>query len=632
MRAVIRLLVLIGLVVSSAALTPLAVANTPTPSAGASASTSPGDEPSASSDPADESGSSAATPSPTAGPTAGTAKRTAGKAIPDPNLKTTIDTKPATFSTTVVGKFTFHATGSTGFLCTVYHKGMTPSTTACGGVNNGSYTNTRLKASHNPYQFNVRAFTGTATAPLTLGPVTSYRWRIYSSYAPDHYLPSNGATFNTARSSASLRRRNLTRAIRTINSMPGYRQAYPGGCPTAQNAAPGVIRVTMYSIFDRKFASSLINANRRCLSVQVLMNNHLNKNTDPAWRALEKALRPNVYSGGQQRRSFAHRCNSGCRGGGVMHTKMLLFDSRYPVAKVNKIRDTVMFGSTNMTSNATNVQYNDLYAVRNRPTLFSQFSNMFNLMKKDNGYHRNPTTPYKDGPYETTFWPVGKGATDPYTNAFRSIHCTGANGGTGTHGRTIVYINMHAWFGTRGLSLANQVKTLYNKGCYVRILYSFMSYGVFKKLHNGTNSRMSVRRTLFSRNGRTAYIYSHFKNIAVSGYVRSDRSAKVVWTGSNNFTNEGTNFDEVMVRINSWSTYNSYVKKFAAIRKRQSSTKYASFSEPSGGGRAPKRAIAGRWTSERATAPGEMRAPSGTPVITVPGAGVDASGNPYVTD
>ena len=66
---------------------------------------------------------------------------------------------------------------------------------------------------------------------------------------------------------------------------------------------------------------------------------------------------------------------------------------------------------------------------------------------------------------------------------------------------------------------------------------------------------MSVRRTLFSRNGRTAYLYSHLKNIEVSGTCRQRPSTWLVYTGSNNFTNDGTHFDEVMMRIRSGAAY-----------------------------------------------------------------------------
>ena len=52
-----------------------------------------------------------------------------------------------------------------------------------------------------------------------------------------------------------------------------------------------------------------------------------------------------------------------------------------------------MVGSSNMTSNAAKIQWNDLYGVKNYKPLYDQFLEMFNLMRKDNGFHRNQDLP-----------------------------------------------------------------------------------------------------------------------------------------------------------------------------------------------------------------------------------------------
>ena len=271
-----------------------------------------------------------------------------------------------------------------------------------------------------------------------------------------------------------------------------------------------------------------------------------------------------------------------------MHTKMFLFDSTVPApaGAWNKIKDATFVGSSNMTSNAAHVQWNDLYGVRGNADLHGDFLDMFDRMAKDKTDKHLRVYSASGGKYVTTFWPQGTSA-DPEGKLLDSIKCSGATGGTGIGGHSLVYINMHAWFGTRGLGFANKVRGLYNRGCYVRVLYSFMSHAVFVKLHQGTTSRMVVRRTLFSKNGKTAYLYSHFKNIAVSGNVASNTGSRVVWTGSNNFTNDGTHFDEVMMRIADGAAYAQYVKQWNYIRNRMSSSVYANFSEPTGGGRAP---------------------------------------------
>jgi hypothetical protein len=197
------------------------------------------------------------------------------------------------------------------------------------------------------------------------------------------------------------------------------------------------------------------------------------------------------------------------------------------------------------------------------------------------------TLQFSTGSYQTTFTPVTPGGVDPTMTALRSIHCVGATGGTGLNGRTVVYINMHAWFGVRGYAFAQQVRSMYDHGCYVHVLYSFMSLSVYKKLTFGTGPRMTARRTIFSRHGGiNATLYSHFKNVAVSGYVGGNHAAYVSWTGSNNFTNDGLKFDEVTMRIASRAAFLQYRGQFAFITRTRSAATYASFAEPIGGGRA----------------------------------------------
>jgi hypothetical protein len=635
LRALLRLLVLLGLVLSGAALAPLAVADPSSP-----ASPRPG----------------ATTPRAPAGPTAkakaaakaGTKAASPARAAAPPPLTTTIHAHPR--SPAVTGKATFsysanraHQTNVPGvqFRCVLTgpgHPKRAPATcpvdAASGSTTTGHITYTRLTGSRKAYRFAVQAYIpkGIGNPPssrVVLGDSDAFRWRVFNVVSAKRaYVPSNGPSFNRPLSSQSKRRTNLTRVIRTVNGMPGYKQAYPGLCPTAGAYYPGTIRISLYSLVDERVARALIKARHRCINVQVLMNDHLSRHTDSAWRHLEDALGTRTFRGGHPTRSFAHRCHRGCRGGGVLHTKMYLFNSTLRPARLNRLHTVVMFGSTNMTSNAAKVQWNDLFVQRGNSGLFDTFGHMFNLLKRDNGYHRTPGT-ITNGVFQTTFWPQAHGALDPYMRALRQVHCTGATGGTGIHGRTVVYINMHAWFGTRGLALARQVRKMYAHGCYVRVLYGFMSFRVFKILHSHTGGRMSVRRTLFSHDGHTGYVYTHFKNIDISGHVGGDTSAKVIYTGSNNFTNEGLNFDEVMVRIASGRAYNRYVRQFAYMRKRMSSATYANFSEPSGGGRAPRIVFDNEGVPHRI---GVGEAPAGTPVISSDAIRFDVNGEPHAVD
>lgn len=514
---------------------------------------------------------------------------------------TTIDRRPPNSTTARTVTYAFHAdqTGAT-FACRLTGPGRTgtayapcrPTGTTYSGLSVGRYT-----------------FAVHATVPgQQAGPDATDAFTVYDNCAtlvtkcplriPDTYAVPGGATFNNPTGTTASKRRNLTHVIRTINSMPGYRVSSPGRCSNDPARFPGTIRISLYSVADVAFANAMVNASNRCISVQILMNNHLSARNTKAIRILQTGLGSSVFTArGVARRSFAHQCYYGCRGRGVLHSKFYLFNSTLSAPHANRITGTVMVGSSNMTSNAAKVQWNDLFTVRGNPLLHRQFSFMFARMKKDRPERR--LYRFTAGPYQSTFWPQTPGTSDPTLNALRSIRCTGVTGGAGINGRSVVYVNIHAWFEKRGTRLAQQVRSLYNQGCYVRILYSFMTHAIFRQLTTGTGARMSARRTIFSRGGTYATLYSHFKMIAASGHVGSDHSAHVVWTGSNNFTNSGVNFDEVMLRIASSGAFTQYRNQFAFITRRKSSAVWATFLEPRGGGRAPAGPAA---KAQRATA------------------------------
>jgi len=422
---------------------------------------------------------------------------------------------------------------------------------------------------------------GTAAGGTKPGAVSTYSWRMLGVWAPGHYSVPGGATFNNPYGSTGVKRRNLTHVINTINSMPGYRVGSVNSCPRDPAQYPSTIRISLYSSTDMAFARALVNASRRCVSAQLLMNNHLGPKTVPAIRYMQKYLGPYPFAGSTARRSFAHRCHYGCRGGGVLHSKFYLFDSPLVAPGGVPIRGTVMAGSSNMTSNAAGVQWNDLYTVKNRAGLLNGFTSVFNIMKRDHDQRR--TLSVNDGIYSAVFMPLTPHPADPTMSALRSIRCVGAT--TGSAGHTVVYINMHAWFELRGYALAHRVRWMADHGCQVNILYSFMSRTVYNILRGAP--RMSLRRTTFPKaDGIHAKHFTHMKMIAADGYVGSDRGAKVVWTGSNNFTNSGTHFDEVTLRVASAAAYSQYRAHYAFMRDTHSSPIYVKYLEPAGAGQA----------------------------------------------
>ena len=232
MRSLLRLLVLLGVLLSSTAVAPMAWADPTTP--------------------------------PPVAPTAA------------------VDTGPANPTTSpsnapVYSSFTFHADNPAAtFECRITGPGRTNVFGPCPGGVAGAATYTNLKGGS--YVFTVRAVLGTLVGPQT----ADYAWQVVDCslvstlcpvFAPDHYTVPAGATFNDPTGTLVAQRRNLTHVIRTINSMPGYKVPTQAACDP--KVSPSTIRISLYSATDMAFARALVAAARRCISVQILMNNHL---------------------------------------------------------------------------------------------------------------------------------------------------------------------------------------------------------------------------------------------------------------------------------------------------------------------------------------------------------------------
>ena len=403
---------------------------------------------------------------------------------------------------------------------------------------------------------------------------------------PRHYTPPTGPRFNNPYGDKAKKRTLLRHVIRTIQSSPGYLLTKDPKthkrlrCPTNPKFAPSEIKIAVYSIYDKRFAKAIVGAHHRCVSVQVLMNSHLTASTSPSWGSIIHTLGRRHHDWWTQY-SFAHRCHNGCIGTSVLHTKMYLF------SHAGRAHDIVMTGSSNMTRNAAGVQWNDLFTANNDRHLYYQFRYMFRRMVPGR-IARGPFV-FHAGRYTSVFYPFRRATSrsDWTMKDLRSIDCKGARGGTGIHGRTVIYIAMHAWFSKRGRYIAREVRNLYNQGCYVRVLYSFMGYGEYRMLKADSGKRMRVRRVLFAGPLGRATKYSHMKMVAVSGVVAGDRRARVVWTGSNNWSLKSLHADEVTLEIKSALVYRRYVKHWKLMERLRSSPTYANFSEPEGGGRAP---------------------------------------------
>ena len=344
------------------------------------------------------------------------------------------------------------------------------------------------------------------------------------------YTPVTGAIFNRPIGTTAEQRRIFTHVNNTIDATP----------------AGATIRIAVFSFSEKATADALLRAKARGVNVQMVFDDH-------EIYAQETRLRT-AFGKDPKASSFVVYCHLSCRGvsGGNMHDKIFLF------SKAGKAENVTMVGSNNMTSYNATKQWSDVYTIANDPAMFFTYAGVFDQLKWDKAMS---TTYYRSdiNTYQAQFYPYA-GATqfvDPVYQALTKIGCTGATGGTGVKGKTLVRVSQHAWNGTRGTYLARQVAALAQQGCIVEVIY-----GV------GTGKTVRSILTAAGVKGNTVRhkgVLTHQKVLTVNGVYDGDTSAQVVFTGSHNWSDGALKRDETILRIDSPAAYAQYKANFADI-------------------------------------------------------------------
>jgi len=385
------------------------------------------------------------------------------------------------------------------------------------------------------------------SSPASSSPASSSL--VSSSVATEPWRPTSGAHFNVPRADPEPRFRIERQIVGAIN------HARKGS----------LIQISVFS-FDRKnVADALVDARRRGVQVRILMNNH---QMNSVMRRLHRVLGTN-----RTRNNFAYECTYGCRSQGEnLHTKMYLF------SHTGGAKNVVMTGSTNLTYNAVDNQYNDLLVRNDVPKVYAAFSALFDQMRID-----KPVYPpyYKQAigeKYELQVLPYPDfGPThDPVMQMLNRVHCWGARGGTGNNGRTVVRVSMHAWNDYRGTYLARKVRSLFAEGCDVRLMYGMASASVrdefAKKTRRGyvpVHVNGYDTEEVGGLDGKID-LYSHQKILTVSGNYWGDSSTSFVFTGSSNWNAGGAKGDEIIFRASSPTLVNRYLRNFNFIWEERS--------------------------------------------------------------
>ncbi|MEJ7794688.1 MAG: phospholipase D-like domain-containing protein [Nocardioides sp.] len=346
------------------------------------------------------------------------------------------------------------------------------------------------------------------------------------------FTPKTGVVTNDPRSADQ--RRILERILKSI-SFTRRRQT---------------IRIISWNVASTGFVDKLIFAHRRGVSVRLLMSaaKAAEQPSDGDYWRLRRALRqprPDVNLA-KKYRSWARTCERSCRGDrGIAHSKLFIF------SRVGGAERVVMSTSANATEVSANSQWNDLFTQVGNRTIYRGFMKVFRESAKD-----RPVTPayreFKGGDVIGYAYPwKGQNARgDRVIKELKRITCKGARNGTGVDGKTRIRIAQDAIIDQRGIEIAKVLRHKWQSGCDIRIVFALMGRQVRDVLNNTSRGPVPIRQIVQDFDGDGIYDrYLHSKSMAVSGWYRKDRSARVAWQGSENWSGLAKLSDEQGFRI-----------------------------------------------------------------------------------
>lgn len=369
--------------------------------------------------------------------------------------------------------------------------------------------------------------------------------------APDRaaaptWLPVAGPVFNDPTGTAAQRRAILGRIHAAIRNTP----------------AAATIRIATYSIDLVETADLLLEARRRGVNVQIVIN-------DNTVGTVERKLQSRL---GSRRRaaSFLVVCSAACRNGsraGNLHLKV------YSFSRSGAARDVFISSSANLSGGGVRAQWNDAYTVYGDAALFDGWVRLFSQLRLDQPVSPRRVTYRTDGLQVDYQRPVAGSVSrvqvsrtsgDPVIDRIRQVGCT-APRGYGSSGHTVVQVAMVHWYGDRGARIAGALAARKRAGCVVRVIGANMSRTVVGVLKN---ARIPVRaadwdwgekRSLVDEDAFVygARCYSHLKVMTVNGAFRG-APARTVFTGSENWSPPGLSSDEITLEIRNAAVLKAY--------------------------------------------------------------------------
>ena len=366
------------------------------------------------------------------------------------------------------------------------------------------------------------------------------------------YTPKQGVTFNNAAGNKTAERRAQVILDNAISAVPGC-PAGKAGCQT--------ITMAMYLFSQKSTADRLIAAHKRGVNVRFLIDNG-------AWDASQVKRLRKAFGTTKSNRSYVVKCNrGGCMSDypyATIHVKYYLF-SQSGAAKNVSIISSANPHRVNIYNS-----FNNSHTIVNNAPIYNRLMTYFNDMTLNRENHlygngKNTTS----GPFTMYIYPQRTSKNVQYLDVLNTVQCSTT---LGSNRRTVVRMNMWGFTNPR-MDVAKKLWSLHNAGCKVDVT-----------LNRGRASRTIMRQLLvksprfgqmvvedaWKDKNRNDYgeQYTHHKALIVNGFVQG-KNQRVVWTGSQNLTSNGSLYnDDMVLRIEGTGYYNAYSSNFSYIQKK----------------------------------------------------------------
>lgn len=366
------------------------------------------------------------------------------------------------------------------------------------------------------------------------------------------YTPKQGVVFNNAAGSKTAERRAqkiLDDAISAVPNCPAGR----AGCQT--------ITMAMYLFSQKSTADRLIAKHKRGVNVRVLIDNG-------AWDASQIKRLRKAFGTSKARRSYVVKCNRGaCMSDypyATIHVKYYLF-SQSGTAKNVSIISSANPHRVNIYNS-----FNNSHTITNNTVIYNRLMTYFRDMtanRQNHAYGNGKNT--TSGPFTLYIYPQ-RPARIQYLDVLNTVKCRTASN-MGSKGRTVVRMSMWGFTNPR-MDVAKRLWSLQNAGCKVDVTLNRgrASRTIMRQLTKKTRYGKMVVEDAWKDKNRNDYAeqYTHHKALIVNGWVQG-KNQRVVWTGSQNLTSNGSLYnDDMVLRVVGSGYYFAYSKNFSYIQKK----------------------------------------------------------------